>query len=331
MSSPEPQDQPRQTPLVTADQLAARLRDPHQDSPTLLDVRWSLGTPRDESHQQYRDAHIPAAVFVDLSTALAGPGRADGVGGRHPMPTKDHFEQQMRQLGVNDGHPVVVYDAGPGLAAARAWWLLRYFGVEAAHVLDGGLSAWLAAGEPTESGEREPQPGDFTARTAGRPLISSSEITQWLDDAVSNIASAAESDKEPDTEPHAGLTRRPTVLIDARASERFDGAHESIDPVAGHIPGAANLPAAELIAEGAGLLPAEELAAAFATRGADGTAPPMLSCGSGVQACHLALAWEVAHPQAEPAGVYIGSWSDWISSADRPVARGGDRDCSFGS
>lgn len=295
-------------PLISVSELAEQLstaEHPSTDehlSPTLLDVRWSLGTPAEESHRAYLQAHIPGAVFLDLAQVLAGPAREDG-GGRHPMPETESFEADMRALGVARHRPVVVYDAGDGLSAARAWWMLGHFGHRDVRVLDGGLTAWQAAGLSTASGEPDTvAPGDFTAAPDQQPLATTRDIIRRV---------AADPEDSPEG-----------PLLDARAPERFLGRQETVDPIAGHIPGAVNLPALELIAEGGGLLPADQLAEAFAARGAAADHAPTVSCGSGVQACHLALAWEVAHPQAEPAQVYIGSWSDWISEADRPVARG---------
>ncbi|MDO5492282.1 MAG: sulfurtransferase [Nesterenkonia sp.] len=290
-------------PLIDVDELERSLRDPDVPTPTLLDVRWSLGTPSDESYEQYLTAHVPGAVFVDLTTALSGPAREDGSGGRHPMPDAERFQAAMRRLGVSEDHPVVVYDAGPGLAAARAWWMLGHFGADDVRVLDGGLAAWQGAGSAVESGEHSPTPGDFTAEAGGRPSVTAQDIARRLSDSSSAEAAG-------------------TVLIDARPHERFIGRDESVDPVAGHIPGAVNLPALDLIDDGGGLLSGDEVVAAFSERGAHPSTPPTVSCGSGVQACHLALAWEAAHPEAPPAAVYIGSWSDWISAGDRPVARG---------
>lgn len=297
------QHEHRSSPLITVDELERRLRDPHLTTPTILDVRWSLGTPAEKSRQEHLEEHLPGAVFVDLAAALSGPPREDGAGGRHPMPTAEQFQSSMRALGVSRGRPVVVYDTGPGLAAARAWWMLTHFGADDVRVLDGGLQAWTADGLATESGGSTPNEGDFVAAPGHRPLVTAEDVGRRVADPDSAEA-------------------RARVLIDARPAERFLGSDEAVDPIPGHIPGAANLPALELIAQAGDLIGDEGIAAAFAHRGAGPSTPPTLSCGSGVQACHLALAWELAYPDADPAEVYIGSWSDWISAGDRPVARG---------
>ena len=169
---------------------------------TVLDVRWELGGP--PGLELYLNGHIPDAVFVDLDTALAGP---PGVGGRDPLPDAEVFARSMRAAGVSSDRPVVVYDSGNSIAAARAWWLLRYFGHPDVSVLDGGFSGWSAGGNAIERAVTVPQAGDFVASAGGMPLL----------DAESAAAVA-----------------RAGVLIDARAPERFRGEREPVDPVGGH-------------------------------------------------------------------------------------------------
>ena len=194
--------------LITVDELQDALA---REAPTLLDVRWELGGP--PGRELYLEGHIPGAEFVDLDTALAGP---PGVGGRHPLPDADVFGEAMRAAGVSADRSVVVYDAGNSVAAARAWWLLRYFGHPEVLLLDGGLSGWLAAGHAIERGATTAEPGDFVPHPGGMPLLDA--------EAAAELARAG-------------------VLIDARAPERFRGEREPIDPVAGHIPEAVNVPA----------------------------------------------------------------------------------------
>ena len=268
----------------------------------VLDVRWELGGP--PGLPQYLDGHIPGAAFVDLETALAGP---PGEGGRHPMPPVDVFGAAMRAAGVSGERPVVAYDAGNSMAAARAWWLLRYFGHPRVFVLDGGFSAWLAAGLAIERGAVAIEPGDFVPRGGGMPLL----------DAV-GAARVAEDG----------------VLLDARAPERFRGEVEPIDPVAGHIPGSLSAPTADNVTADGRFRPVAELRSRFADLGikaaADGAAnpdaanpgaaPPVgVYCGSGVTAAHELLALTLA---GIPAALYVGSWSDWITDPSRPVATG---------
>ncbi len=178
-----------------------------------MDVRWSIASGPER--QDYLSAHIPGAAFVDLDQDLAGPA---GAGGRHPLPDAAQFTAAMRRAGVAAGRGVVVYDAATSMAAARAWWLLRYFGHDDVVVLDGGLAAWTAAGGAVESGEPSVEPGDFEAHPGGMPVL--------------------------DADGAAEIARR-GVLLDARAPERFLGQHEPLDPVAGHIPGARNRPTTE--------------------------------------------------------------------------------------
>jgi len=284
---------------------------------TLLDVRWELGGP--PGLGLYLESHIPGAAFVDLDDVLAGP---PGVGGRHPLPDADVFEGAMRAAGVSGSRAVVVYDAGNSIAAARAWWLLRYFGHPDVRVLDGGFGGWLAAGNAIERAVTGFEPGDFVARPGGMPLLD------------------AES---------AATVARDGVLLDARAPERFRGEREPVDPVAGHIPGAVNLPAPELVGGSGRFLSVDELRARFAAagvevgaagvevgavgavgargaRGAVGAAGARGAvgavgayCGSGVAAAYEVLALELA---GIPAALYVGSWSDWITDPSRPVATG---------
>ena len=255
---------------------------------TLLDVRWELGGP--PGWPQYLDAHIPGAVFLDMETALAGP---PGEGGRHPLPTGEVFGEAVRAAGVSAERPVVVYDAGNSMAAARAWWLLRYFGHSRVFVLDGGFSGWLAAGYAIERGVTAAARGEFVPRAGGMPLL----------DAAGAAAVA-----------------RAGVLLDARVPERFRGEREPIDPVAGHIPGAVNLPSASLLDPASGrFLDAGELRAWFEAAGIRDEVEVGAYCGSGVTAAHEVLALELA---GFAGALYVGSWSEWIRDPARPVASG---------
>lgn len=271
--------------LISVDGLRSALAS--ADAPALLDVRWELGGP--PGRELYLEGHIPGAVFVDLDTALAGP---PGVGGRHPLPDPDAFTRAMRAAGVSGDRPVVVYDAGNSIAAARAWWVLRYFGHSRVRVLDGGFGGWLAAGYAIERTVTSPEPGDLVASAGGMPLL----------DAAA-----------------AGALAQAGVLIDARAPARFRGEQEPIDPVAGHIPEAVNLPASELVDADGRFLTPEALRARFSELGVDSAASVGAYCGSGVAASHEVLALELAGYRG---ALYIGSWSDWVTDPDRPVATG---------
>jgi thiosulfate/3-mercaptopyruvate sulfurtransferase len=272
--------------------------------PVLLDVRWRLSGP--PGLDSYRAGHLPGARFVDLDRDLAGP---PGPGGRHPLPAASQFQAAMRRVGVRDGWPVVVYDEADSTAAARAWWLLRYFGHDQVRVLDGGYQAWLAAGQPVEAGPGPAAapagaPDGFTARPGGLPLL----------DAAGAAALARDS-----------------VLLDARAAGRYRGAVEPVDPVAGHIPGAVSAPTTDNVTAAGRFLDPAALRARFAglgvpvpgaEPGAEPGAPlPGVYCGSGVTAAHEVLAMDAA---GIPAALYVGSWSDWITDPARPVATGAD-------
>jgi thiosulfate/3-mercaptopyruvate sulfurtransferase len=185
---------------------------------------------------------------------------------------------------------VVAYDPGEPGGAARAWWLLGWFGHPDARVLDGGLPAWVAAGLPLVTDAPDPDPGDFTARPGGRALLEAA--------GAADLAAAG-------------------VLLDARAPARYQGLEEPVDPVAGHIPGAVNLPMAELLTD-RGLVPPAILRRRLAA-GAGEETPVGAYCGSGVVAAHLVLALEAA---GIPAALYAGSWSDWVADPSRPVATG---------
>ena len=304
--------------LTDVTTLAGQLAGPRP--PVLLDVRWRLtGPPGIDS---YRAGHLPGARFVDLDQDLAGP---PGPGGRHPLPAAGQFQDAMRRAGVRDGWPVVVYDEADSTAAARAWWLLRYFSHDQVRVLDGGYQAWLAAGQPVEAGSGPAGPpagaaGTFTARPGQLPLL--------------------------DAAGAAALARDP-VLLDARAAERYQGTVEPVDPVAGHIPGAVSAPTTANVTAAGRFLDPAALRARFAglgvpdpgatpdarsgaqpgaTPGARSGATPGaplagVYCGSGVTAAHEVLALHIA---GIPAALYLGSWSDWITDPARPVATGPD-------
>ena len=273
--------------LVTARDLAGLLAAGRPV--TLLDVRWRLGGP--PGRELYAAGHIPGAVFVDLDRDLAA---APGPGGRHPMPAAADFEEAMRRDGVRDDQPVVVYDDADSTAAARAWWLLRYFGHERVRVLDGGFRAWTAAAGPVETGSAETgsAAGDFRARPGHFGLLDA--------DAAAALA-------------------RDGLLLDARSGERYRGEAEHVDPVAGHIPGAVSAPTAQNVNPDGTFRPAADLAERFRSLGATGMSPVAAYCGSGVTAAHEVLALTLA---GIPAGLYVGSRSDWITDPARPVGTG---------
>ena len=274
--------------LISAQELAELLR---SDQPPLIaDVRWNLGGP--PGKPDFEAGHIPGAVWVDLETQLAGP---PGVGGRHPLPTVAIFEDAMRSIGVCQDSLVVAYDAANSQAAARLWWLLTDAGHGDVKVLDGGFAAWRAAGLPAVSGPNvRAARGDFIAHPGQRPQLTATEISARL-----------------------GRPDAPT-LIDVRTSERYVGENEPLDPVAGHIPGAINLPWVGNVRADGRFRPPAEIVRRYAE--ACGNQDAVLYCGSGITAAHSLLSLESAGLGA--AALYPGSWSDWITDPSRPIATG---------
>lgn len=265
-------------PLIAVSELADLV-----DRVSVLDVRYRMGGP--PGAVAFAAGHVPGASYVDLDAALASP---PGPRGRHPLPEVGVFEAAMRRAGVSDARPVVVYDDWAAHAAARCWWLLRHHGHRDVRVLDGGWAAWTAAGLPVATGDGGPdRPGDFTAAPGTSSVVSA--------ETAGDVA----------------------VLIDARAPERYRGEVEPIDQVAGHIPGAVNVPTARNLAADGRFLPAAELRASYATVGAVPGADVAVYCGSGVTAAHDVLALEVA---GVAAALYPGSWSEWVADPGRPVA-----------
>jgi thiosulfate/3-mercaptopyruvate sulfurtransferase len=267
--------------LISADELASA-----PDDVVLLDVRWKLGGP--SGRPEYLKGHIPGAMYVDLETELAAHGAP--TDGRHPLPPLVKLQEAARRWGVRHDRPVVVYDDWMNMAAARAWWLLRWAGVEDVRILDGALGAWTG---PLETDDVVPEPSDIELRPGGRPTLELDEV--------------------------AAFAQR-GVLLDARAAERFRGEVEPIDPKAGHIPGARSAPTTENLGPDGRFLAPDALRERFAALGADGSQPVGVYCGSGVSAAHEIFALELAGVDA---ALYGGSWSQW-SHHDLPVAVGDD-------
>ena len=258
------------------------------DDWAVIDARFYLPEP-DKAEAEYLEAHIPGAVYAHLDRDLSGP--LTGTNGRHPMASVEQMVDRFSKWGIDENVQVVVYDNVGGLFAARLWWMLRYLGHDAVAVLDGGLPAFDGK---LQRGREERTPREFTARVRDAMRIDL--------DALASL-------------------RHDRLLIDARAVERFRGEKEPLDPVAGHIPGAKNLPcSSNLTAEGR-FVPADELRARFdAVFGDRDTTEVVSYCGSGVTACHNLLAMEVAGIRG--ARLYPGSWSEWCADESRPIETG---------
>lgn len=275
--------------LVTPAWLVEHLNDPDV---RVVDLRWYLTEPG-RGIAEFRQAHIPGAVYLDIDSDLSSP-KGQGPG-RHPLPTAEAFAAVARRAGIGATTHVVAYDSAGGSYAARIWWLLRYFGHSRVSLLDGGWPAWQADGLPVATDIVTPPPAIFTPRPNHAMVV----------DAV-----AVER-----------LRRDPrALLLDVRAAERYQGLVEPIDPRAGHIPGAISAPFAGNLGADGRMLPADDLRARYTALGATDAETIVCYCGSGVSAAHGVLALERAGwPNV---ALYEGSWSDWCSDPSRPVATG---------
>lgn len=269
---------------MSVDELVAGI-----DGPDLrvVDCRWYLLEP-ERGQGEYRRGHVPGAVYGSLDVHLSGMTGP----GRHPLPAPGDFAAAMASLGIDRSHHVVAYDDSGGAIAARLWWMLTAQGFERVSVLDGGIPAWREAGHAVSSDTPHIVP---TEPFAARP---------WT--GVVTIETVAEREGQ-------------RTVLDARSADRYRGDGEQVDPKAGHIPGAVSLPLTDLLDERDRLLDATSIARRFAEAGVTADSSPIAQCGSGVTACHLILAAEVAGlPKPD---LYVGSWSEW-SSTDRPVTVG---------
>lgn len=269
-------------PIVDPDEVAERLGDP---TLRVVDVRWYLSAPT-LGEVRYAEGHVPGAVFLDLDDDLSDTSVPDA--GRHPLPDRQALATRLGEVGIGSGHDVVAYDDAAGSIAARLWWLLRWLGHERVAVLDGGWPAWVRAGHPVSRVVPDHPPALFAISD---PLTTTVGRTDVAD-------------------------RGDTVLVDARAPERFRGEVEPVDPVPGHIPGAVNVPTGAVVGADGRFLAPEALAHRLAP--VIGQRPAIASCGSGVTACAVILG-AVAAGLPEPA-LYPGSYSEW-STAGLPVER----------
>jgi thiosulfate/3-mercaptopyruvate sulfurtransferase len=285
------------TTLIGPTELAGRLDDPDW---AIIDCRFDLARP-DWGERAWAAGHVPHALYAHLERDLSGPRTA--LSGRHPLPEIGGLATLLGGFGIGERVQVIAYDQGSGAYAARLWWLLRWLGHGAVAVLNGGLAAWEGAGLPLSSATESRAPRHFVASPDARMLVSGTEVAAAVDSGA--------------------LGRGETLLVDARSAERFAGENETLDPVAGHIPGARNHPyAANHDAHGR-FLGAAQLRRSWGNT-LRGRSPPevIAMCGSGVTACHNLLALEVAGLSG--ARLYAGSWSEWIRDPAHAVARGRD-------
>jgi thiosulfate/3-mercaptopyruvate sulfurtransferase len=273
-------------PVVSVDWLRTHLEDA---ALRVADVRWSLAGP--PGRDRYAAGHLPGAVFLDAETELSSPGEGPG---RHPVPSAEKLADILGRRGIGDAHLVVAYDDAGGSVAARLWWLFRHYGHDGrAAVLDGGIDAWIAGGGHLTTVAPDHAPATWTAASARDDLVGTEEV--------------------------AALIGSETLLLDARAGERYRGETEPIDPRAGHIPGAVSAPwSGNLDADGR-FLPPDALRARYLEMGA-GARPVVAYCGSSLTATHDLLALELAGMGS--ARLYEGSWSHWSSDRRRPAAVG---------
>ena len=275
------------TTLIDPVTLVSHLADPAW---VVLDARFDLGEP-DKGRSQYGAGHLPGARYVDLNKDLSA--EKTGRNGRHPLPAPDVAAARFAALGIGPATQVVVYDADTSMYAARAWWMLRWLGHDAVAVLDGGLARWVAEGLPVTSEVPTWAPAAFEPRVRAGWRLTADEVSARLGD--------------------------PGVrLVDARSKERYLGRGETIDAVAGHIPGATSCFYGQNLTEAKTFKPAEELRALWASIVGDDPQKAVMYCGSGVTACHNLLALEVAGLHG--ARIFPGSWSEWVQDPARPVA-----------
>ncbi len=279
-------------PLISALELQDLLND--DDSLILLDARHDLANHQ-SGREQYLEGHIPGAIFLDHEIDLCG--LKTGKNGRHPLPEREEFIRLLGNLGIDPQANIVVYDARDSMFAAHLWWMLRWAGCTKVRVLNGGWSAWGQISGDIEREKPAPRaPVVWESGATGLPVVDANAVL-------------------------ANINQPVFTVIDARAENRFRGENETIDPVAGHIPGAINWPFSRNLDSDGFFLPVDELKSGFAQLLGNNKPEQIVhQCGSGISACHNLLAMEVAGLTGS--ALYPGSWSEWCSDSSRPVAVG---------
>lgn len=253
----------------------------------IFDCRFSLADV-EAGHRAFEEGHIPGACYINLNTQLSAPV-ITGKTGRHPLPSRETFAETLGRLGVSNEHSIIAYDDASGAFAARLWWMVRWLGHAEVAVLDGGFKAWQAAGLPVTRDTEAVQPTKFRLRDPRSHQVTADELT-----------------------PSGKL------LLDARDRARYLGQSETMDPVAGHIPGAISAPFTENLTASQQLKTRDQLRERFASLGVNTGDDTICYCGSGVTAAMNILAM-VHAGYGEPA-LYAGSWSEWITDPSRPIA-----------
>jgi len=285
------------TTLIEPQELLGHLDDPDW---AIIDCRFDLARPG-WGASAWAAGHIPNAQYAHLDADLSAPVRADS--GRHPLPEIAALGTTFGRLGIDARVQVIAYDQGGGMYAARLWWLLRWLGHEQVAVLNGGFAAWERAGLPVSSAAAPRPPRAFRARADASRHVSSAQLCGLVT--------------------RGALERGEQLLVDARAADRFAGQNETLDPVAGHVPGARNHPFSANLGPDGRFLGAPELRRRWQhTLAGRRPGDAIAMCGSGVTACHNLLALEVAGLPG--ARLYGGSWSEWIRDPSRPIATGAD-------